>query len=260
MAKQDYLFRNTAQKKGRFISMTPENTKFKYLSCGRIILDSEISEVTANSENQEVSLICLKGEGRVTIDGRDYKMKPYDGLYIPFKTTYKVSTTEYFDLTEASAPSDKKSKVQFISFESVKNDPELHITAGKENYSREIYKLIDMNIEASRLLCGITFGKAGNWTSWSPHEHAKSKEEVYLFIDMPQPAFGIQMVYDDLQNPEFVEPVFENDAVIITHGYHPNVGIPGYGINFVWMMAAYNPETDRDWTDMHFQEEFAGKY
>lgn len=260
MAKEDYLVRNTAQKKGRFISVTPENTALKYLSCGRIILDSELNEVSVDLKDQEVSLICLKGEGTVTIDGKDYKMKPYDALYIASRTVYKVSTAGNFDLVEALAPSDREGKPHFISFESVKNDPKLHITAGKESYVREIYKLIDINVNASRLLCGVTFGKPGNWTSWSPHEHAKSKEEVYLFIDMPKPAFGIQMVYSNLKNPEFVQPVFEDDAVIITHGYHPNFGIPGYGINFVWMMAALNPEVDRDWTDMHFQEEFAGRY
>ncbi len=46
-------------------------------------------------------------------------------------------------------------------------------------------------------------------------------------------------------------------AVIITRGYHPNVGIPGYGVNYLWMIATLNPETDRDWTDVHFQEGFA---
>ena len=48
-------------------------------------------------------------------------------------------------------------------------------------------------------------------------------------------------------------------AVIFTRGYHLNVGIPGYGINYLWMIAALNPETDRDWTDVHFQEDFAGR-
>ncbi|MFQ6113538.1 MAG: 5-deoxy-glucuronate isomerase [bacterium] len=260
MSKKDYLIRNTAQKKGRNIFVTPENSTLKYLSCGRIILDRKIRNVSANSEDQELSFICLKGEGSVKVHGKEYKMKPYDALYIPCQTSFQVSTGREFDLAEASAPSDKVGEPQFISFESVKNNPDLRMTAGGENYTREIYKLIDLNINASRLLCGVTFGNPGHWTSWLPHEHANTKEEIYLYINMPKPAFGIQMVYDDLENPDFVETVFEDDAVVISHGYHPNLSIPGYGINFVWMMAAYNPETDRDWTDMHFQEEFAGKY
>ena len=46
-------------------------------------------------------------------------------------------------------------------------------------------------------------------------------------------------------------------AVIITRGYHPNAGKPPYGINYLWMIATLNPETDRDRTDVHFQEDFA---
>lgn len=260
MSVKDYLIRNTAGKKGRNIYATPKNTTLKYLSCGRIILDREVSEVEVNSGEQETSLICIKGEGTVSVNGKEYTMKPFDAIYIPTQTKFKISTPGKADFAEASAPSSKTGDPQFIAFDSVKNDDALHMTAGGENYTRDIYKLIDMNVDADRLLCGITFGKPGHWTSWSPHEHAKSKEEIYLYIDMPRPAFGIQMVYTNLENPEFVHPVFEDDAVVLSHGYHPNLGIPGYGINFVWMMAAFNPETDRDWTDMHFQEEFAGKY
>lgn len=260
MSTSTYLVRNTAQRKGRNISMTPKNTPLKYLSCGRIVLDHEINTISANSEEQEIALICLKGQGSVKVNGQEFKMKPYDALYIPPKTAFQVATEKQFDLAEASAPSDKKGAPQLIAFESLKGDSPFHTTAGKDTYQREIYKLIDTNVNAARLLCGITFGKPGNWTSWSPHEHAKTKEEVYLYVDMPKPAYGIQLMYDDAGEHELVERVFEDDAVIITKGYHPNVGIPGHGINFVWMMAAFNPEKDRDWTDMHFQEAFAGKY
>jgi len=78
--------------------------------------------------------------------------------------------------------------------------------------------------------------------------------------DMPEPAFGIQMIYTDHHEMDFIAPVFEHDAVVITEGYHPNTGIPGFGINFVWMMAGLRPHADREWADMHWQEEFAGLY
>jgi len=68
------------------------------------------------------------------------------------------------------------------------------------------------------------------------------------------------MIYEDLDRPETVAAVFENDAAVITRGYHPNTGIPGYGIKFLWMMAALRPHVDRDWADMNDQPEFAGKY
>lgn len=260
MPKKNYLIRNTARKIGRNIMITPKSTPLKVLSCGRIILNQSKSSVVAEAQRREVSLICLSGEANVSVDERSYALKRLDALYIPPGKKYEVSTGSSVDIAEASAPTTKPGSVQFISVDEVKKDPQLYTKAGKPTYSREIFKLIDVNVPAARLLCGATFGDPGNWTSWSPHEHGTSKEEVYLYIEMPAPGFGIQMMYYNMRKPYLIEPVFENDAVIITKGYHPNVGAPGYGINFVWMMAALDPEKDRDWNIMHWQEEFAGRY
>jgi len=260
MPKNKFIVRDTAKKIGRNIMMTPKNTPLKALSCGRIILNQKHNRAAASSKGREVSLICLKGDGEIAVNGHVYGVKPYDTLYIPPGFEYEVRTPSTVDLVEASAPTKKAGKVLFIPFEKVKSDPGLHASAGKESYRREIHKTIDVNVPADRLLCGVTFSATGNWTSWPPHEHGKSKEEVYLYIEMPKPGFGIQMMYDDMKKPYVVEPVFENDAVIITKGYHPNVAAPGYGMNFVWMMAALDPQVDRDWDIMHWQEEFAGRY
>jgi 5-deoxy-glucuronate isomerase len=240
--------------------MTPKNTPLKALSCGRIILNKKVNRVSANTKGREVCLIGLKGQGTVTIDGRQYSMKPYDTLYIPPGMTYEVTTNEMVDIVESSAPTKKAGEVIYIPIEKIKADPKLHMNAGKETYKREIHKTIDLNIPADRLLCGVTFSAPGNWTSWPPHEHGKSKEEVYLYIDIPKPGFGIQMMYDDMKKPYVLDAVFEDDAVIITKGYHPNVAAPGFGMNFVWMMAALDPKVDRDWDIMNWQKEFAGKY
>ena len=249
------LIRQTARRKGRNRIITPQNTALQFLSCGRIVLDSGLPEAQADSDGQEVSLICLKGKAEIEIASSAYSMQPYDTLYIPPGHSYRITTDSSTDLVEASAPCARETKVQFVPFRNIKDDPQYHFTVGEASSGREIFKLVDTNVDASRLLCGLTFGQPGHWTSWSPHEHASSREEVYLYIDMPRPAFGLQMIYRDLENAEVV-PVFEDDAVVITEGYHPNVGIPGHGINFVWIMAGLRPEVDRDWSDMHFQEEF----
>ncbi len=236
----------------------PDNTPLRFLSCGRIILEGD-EKASARSEGREVALICIKGAGEVRVDSSAYAMTLYDALYIPPGKQYDVAAKGRVDLVECSAPSEKAVETQFVPFEKARHDPALHLTVGDKSSTREVYKLIDDNVEAARLVCGLTFGKPGHWTSWSPHEHGTTREEVYLYIDMPKPNFGLQMIYSDLQNVDFVAPVFEDDAVVITEGYHPNVGIPGCGINFVWMMAGLRPDVDREWADMHFQPEFVGK-
>ena len=64
-------------------------------------------------------------------------------------------------------------------------------------------------------------------------------EEVYLYIDMPSPAFGVQYVYTNRQDPEIADVRREGDCVVIPQGYHPNVAAPGGRIGFLWFMAAH---------------------
>src|SRR5437899_1654755 len=104
----------------------------------------------------------------------------------------------------------------------------------------------------------LSFSAPGNWTSWPPHEHAAMLEEAYLYVDMPEPAFGIQLVYTDARTPELAVVVRENDCVLMPEGYHPNVAAPGGPINFLWMMAAHREDVDRQFGVVNVQPEFAG--
>jgi len=108
----------------------------------------------------------------------------------------------------------------------LKQDPALHFRAGGPGSSRELNILIGKNVEAGRLLAGVTFSDPGNWTSWPPHEHSKLLEEAYLFIDMPSPSFGVQFVYTNPDDPEFLAIVRDGDAVLDAAGLelpHPRM-------------------------------------
>ena len=73
---------------------------------------------------------------------------------------------------------------------------------------------------------------------------------------MPEPAFGIQLVYTQPDKPEFVNIVRDGDAVLMPAGYHPNVAAPGHSINFVWMMAAHREVEDRQFGVVNVQPGF----
>jgi len=110
---------------------------------------------------------------------------------------------------------------------------------------------------AGRIVAGVTFPAPGNWMSWPPHEHSAMLEEAYLYIDMPAPSFGIQLVYTEPQAPELAVVVREGDVVLMPAGYHPGVGAPGGSINFLWMMAAHREGVDRQFGVVNVQPEFA---
>jgi len=135
--------------------------------------------------------------------------------------------------------------LQVIRYDEVAKNPKLKFRAGGTATSRDLNIIVGDNVRAGRIMAGFTRSLPGNWTSWPPHEHAKLAEEVYVYFDMPAPAFGIQMVYTAPDHPEFVSIVRDGDAVLMPAGYHPNVAAPGHSINFIWMMAAHRERQDR---------------
>jgi 5-deoxy-glucuronate isomerase len=257
MSDNNLLFRKTASKKGRNWIITPENSDLEALGYARIILDKEVSKAEYENPDFEAALICLKGSGTVQIGSDSFSVEPYDAIFLPPGNSGSIETDSQLDIMESTAPSDQKGDAVFIPFKELNEDKELTQMLQSPPSQRKLHRIIDDNVPAQRLLCGLDFSKEGNWTSWAPHEHTATKEEIYVYFNMPEPAFGIQLVYEDIENPEFCGPVKNDDAVVIKRGYHPNVAIPGYPINFVWIMATLDPDKERSWADVTTQPEFA---
>ena len=252
------VVRNTNAKRGRTRAISPAETAARHLHYGRIILEVTDAPVRFSSGELETCLICLKGNASVKIDGNSFNLVRYDSLYIPRDTEVEVSAgADACDVAEISAPVTNRYPLQLVRFADVQRDGTLHFKAGGATAEREVNILIGKNIDAGRLLAGVTFSKPGNWTSWPPHEHAAMLEEAYLYVDMPAPAWGIQLVYTDPAQPELVAVVREGDCVLMPKGYHPNVAAPGGAINFLWMMAANREGEDRQFGVVNVQPEYA---
>ncbi|HEY4354995.1 MAG TPA: 5-deoxy-glucuronate isomerase [Acidobacteriaceae bacterium] len=241
------LITGTAGERGRRIFIRPGNSSMKQLTYGRIRLCNIPSQITFSNEDQETGLICVGGSGFITAGEQRFGIKANEALYVPKGMTIIVETSTTIDLVECSAPVDGDYPLQFVSAESVQADEKLHFFSGSDGSRREINILLGANIQAGRLVAGITRSLPGNWTSWPPHEHAAMLEEIYVYVEMPEPAFGLQLVYTDEISPAEVEVVREGDAVLLPAGYHPNVAIPGSSLNFVWIMAAHREVLDRKW-------------
>jgi 5-deoxy-glucuronate isomerase len=241
------LVTGTASERGRRIFVQPADGSMKLVSYGRIRLDKIEPEICFSNDGQETGLICLSGTCVVEVDGESFAMKHDDALYVPKSSEMVVKTNLEVDLVECSAPVDGQYPLQFVAAESVRADEKLRFVAGTEGARREINILLGSNVQAGRLVVGITRSLPGNWTSWPPHEHAAMLEEIYVYVDMPSPAFGLQLIYTDEISPAEVEVVREGDAVLLPAGYHPNVSIPGSTLNFVWIMAAHREVVDRRW-------------
>jgi 5-deoxy-glucuronate isomerase len=253
------VIRGTDSKKGRTRWLAPGERAVRHLNYGRIILEAGDAPVRFGNQNQETGLICLEGAGEVTAGGSRFKMAPYDSLYIPRHSEIEVTAgPDGCDFAEVSAEVEHSYPLKFVPYAEVKGDSGLHYRAGSEAAQRVVNILIGKNVEAGRILAGITFSQPGNWTSWPPHEHAAMLEEAYIYIAMPSPAWGLQLVYTNPEAPELAEVVREGDCVVMPQGYHPNVAAPGGSINFLWIMAAHREVVDRQFGVVNVQPEYAG--
>lgn len=255
--RETCVVKETHTQKGRNISVTPKNTATRHLHYGRIRLDAGDAPLTFENQTHETGLICLNGSANVTTGGQTFSINRYDALYVPRDSHIEVSTENGCDFAEISAEVENKYPLQFVSFEEIRKNPALHFTAGKPPTERDLNILLGKNIQAGKIMAGVTFSSDGNWTSFPPHEHAEMLEEAYLYIDMPAPQWGIQMVYTDPKNPELIEVVREGDVVVMPKGFHPNVAAPGGQINFLWMMAANTEVEDRQFGVVNVQPEYA---
>jgi len=250
--------RGTHLHKGRKLSLAPGDAAVRELHYGRIILDGGDPPLDFPTGQRETGLICLRGGGSVQTAGQKYELSPYDALYVPRSHNVTVAPgAQGIDLAEVSAPVTGNYPVQFIRFSEVRQNPSMRFATGGPNSKREVNIVIGKNVQAGRILAGVTFTEPGNWASWPPHEHGAMLEEAYLYIDMPAPAWGIQLVYSKPENPELAVVVREGDVVVMPQGYHPNVAAPGSTVGFLWMMAAHREVEDRQFGVVNVQPEYA---
>jgi len=255
-APEKNIFRRTNAHTGRRVCVSPANSTMRHLTYTRILLNPAKPSESFSTGDKETGLICLSGEATVSVPNQEITLARRDALYIPRDSVVNISTSSSADLAEFSCDVANRYPLQVVRASEIAKDPGLQFTTGTPGCIRHLQMLLAKNIQAGRLIAGITQADPGNWTSWPPHEHAAMLEEIYVYFDMPAPAYGIQLVYNDTQNPELVSLVRDGDAVLISSGYHPNVSVPGHRICFLWAMAAHREVEDRQFGVVNVQPGF----
>ncbi len=251
--------RGTHRGRGRTRSLDPATSAARHLHYGRVILTGEDAPVAFSTGGLETGFVALGGRAEVRTGSRSFTLAPYDALYVPRDSQLEIRASGTgCDLAEIAAPVEGAYPLQYVAWTDVQKDPGLHFKAGAPPTERTLNILLGKNVQAGRIIAGVTFPAPGNWMSWPPHEHSEILEEAYLYVDMPAPAFGIQLVYTDPQAPELAVVVREGDVVMMPCGYHPGVSAPGSSLNFLWMMAANREAVDRQFGVVNVQPEYAG--
>lgn len=219
-----------------------------YLTYARMVCGPKIQSHAIENDDREWAFFCVAGPATITVGGSAFTLSRHDLLYAPRRAKITITGKPGTDLAVAGAPADRDAPARLICIADIKQDPSKVIQVGSDDLHtrRTIYSMLDHTVPCSRLLAGFTVGTPGAWTSWPPHEHNDSKEEFYLFFDMPAPAFSVQFVYPSPEKMDFCPVVRDGDCVSIPNGYHPTAAAPGHSTVFMWAMAAYDPDKHRD--------------
>lgn len=236
--------------------VSPKEVGLKYVSCKRIELDDDNPSLRVQTRNEEVVFVVMAGKVNYEVNGEAGTAIFKDMVYVPWKSRITLSTSHKVVLVQVGALSDRNTDFAHITFSDVAKDPNRHKVYGfgETNCLRDVYTFLADDFNAVRLMMGICQGSTGGWTSWPPHEHAEQREEIYIYFDIGK-GFGLQLVYEDMDNPLYVGLVRNGDMVSIPRGYHPNVGCPAGRICYIYAMAA-RKAGERKFMDLHIQEDF----
>lgn len=203
---------------------------------------------TLTDSTLELNAVLI--EGTCQIKHSDFgclNFKRFDSFYIPHNQTVEIMADSNCIFYIAGAPCEGLGVPSYRIY-----DPDLPLGAihqihGSGLGRREVSFTLDPGTRASRLICGITFGATGAWTSWPPHQHEKDLEEAYCYFDMPSPKCGFHLSYLESGKLEdaVVHPVHSGSMVIAPRGYHPTCASPSCHNSYFWALAAFTPKSRR---------------
>ncbi|MBR8749502.1 5-deoxy-glucuronate isomerase [Fusobacterium sp. DD29] len=235
---------NSPEEYGFHEVIIPENSDCKVANIFRLNLKKGDNYIL-NSNKLELHAVLIEGEAVLSEHASlKNKMNKFDSFYIPSKDKIKITAIEDSIFYIAGALCEGIGKPIFRKFDSSLPIGDIHQIHGEGVGRREVMFTLAPSDKASRLICGLTWGGNGAWTSWPPHQHEKDLEEVYCYFDMPAPKFGLHISYlKSGQVDEIVSHVVQSGTMVQAPcGYHPTVASPGTRNTYLWVLAAFVPE------------------
>ena len=199
-----------------------------------------------DTSHREIVLILLSGSFRVgeSIFSRsDVFTEEADGFYVSNSGIVSIDPDGECEICviKSACIVDKNIPLTEIDRESFQTK-----LVGNGNYHRSVKTMIDGRSNLSNLIVGETTQDSGNWSSWPPHKHdtyaedyESNHKEIYLYKFEKKSGFGIQLVYENLDDPDLIL-VRNNDTVNIDSGYHPVVSSPSSKMYYLWVLFGEN--------------------
>ncbi len=232
------------EKEGLHEVVSPENSPCKATWAFRLNL-SKGNTYQLKNKTLELNGAVVMGKIVLTHASGKSVLDKLDSFYLPGNESLALEALENTIVFIGGGLYEGKGKFFTRNYNLSLPIGDIHQIHGQPPYKREVFMTIAQQDEGSRLICGITSGEEGKWTSWPPHQHTKDLEEVYCYFDIPKPKTAFHFASRKQGEFEFVHPVSTGDFVVVPEGYHPTCGMPGVKSCYYWIMAAHNPESRR---------------
>lgn len=242
-SKLNWKFKSPASP-GLHVVVSPENSGCRTTWGFRLNLEKGI-EFRLSDEKLELNGALISGKAQITFESSEYSLEERDSFYLPSRSTLIIIAQTNLVIFLGGAPCKGKGSFFVRKYDLTLPLGSIHQIHGKPPYQREVFMTISQEDKGSGLICGITEGEPGAWTSWPPHQHSKDLEEIYCYFDIPKPKFALHLSSRIPGEIEEVYPVSTGDFVIVPEGYHPTVGMPGVKSCYFWIMSAFSEKSRR---------------
>lgn len=229
---------------GFHVVVSPENSACRTTWGFRLNLEKG-TEYRLSDEKLELNGAVISGQTQFLFEGNEYQLSERDSFYLPAKHQAVIQAKSDLIMYFGGAPFEGKGEFFVRKYDLTLPPGNIHQIHGKSPYQREVFMTIAQEDKGSRLICGITEGEPGQWTSWPPHQHSNDLEEIYCYFDIPKPKFALHLASRKPGEIEEVYPVSSGDFVIVPEGFHPTVGMPGVKSCYFWIMAAFSEKSRR---------------
>ena len=247
--------------------ITGDNSSFSFLRFARIALDTREAAYAPIDvhlgDDEEAIFYVNRGQARLYAGSQLYDLGKGDVLYVGLGETVTMACIgNVCDLSEFRAVScHTKYPIQHVRHADIEGTELAADVGTKRPMSRRtVYKLVDQNVQACRLLFGDTYmAQVGGVGSYPPHFHGPdgpyglgddAKEEIYHFRCVSTIAGDTPYVLQNCARPgEAVNTyvhLFDEQAINVTPNYHDTIAPPAVDFMFTWCLGAFT-ENNRDW-------------
>jgi 4-deoxy-L-threo-5-hexosulose-uronate ketol-isomerase len=255
--------------------VTEENSTLKYLRFSRVALEKDSAEAEIALAEEEALFYLNRGQAQLTVEGKTYSLQKGDVLYVGIHQKVKISTADFCDISVFKAIDCHTAyPVQLVRHQDIIGTPLAADLGNKRPMTRRtVFKLVDHNVQACRLLFGDTYvTQAGAVGSYPPHFHGpdgphglgkNAKEELYHFRCVSEIEGDVPFVLQNCALPEekvgVYFHVFDEMAVNVTPSYHDTMAPPSVHFMFTWCLASFT-EGHREWAEIYNKPGFEGEW